>query len=51
MMMPDAFAPLDNAWGRRGWTVGTLVKLSVPELKSALEMAWRHAQPKPRRKK
>lgn len=49
MMMPDAFAPIDNAWGRQGWTVGTLAKLSTPELEAALEMAWRHAQP-PRRK-
>jgi hypothetical protein len=36
MMMPDAFAPLDNAWGR--------------QVKAALEMAWRHAQSKSRRK-
>jgi hypothetical protein len=43
---PDAFAPLDNAWGRRGWTCATLAALSEPELKAALEMAWRHAAPK-----
>ena len=29
----DAFAPIDNAWGRQGWTVGTLKALSVAELK------------------
>ena len=51
MMMPHAFAPLDNAWGRQGWTVGTPAKLTVPELKAVLEMAWRHAQPKPRGKR
>jgi hypothetical protein len=42
----DAFTPLDNAWGRRGWTHATLAALTEPELAAALEMAWRHAQPK-----
>ena len=42
----DAFAAIPNAWGRQGWTTGTLAKLSEPELRSALEMAWRHAQPR-----
>jgi hypothetical protein len=47
----DAFAPLANAWGARGWTCGTLAALSEPELAAALEMAWRHAGPaKPRRR-
>jgi hypothetical protein len=50
MMMPDAFAPLDNAWGRQGWTVCTLASVSSAELKAALEMAWRDAQSKSRRK-
>ena len=50
MMMPDVFAPLDNAWGRQGWTVCTLASVSSAELKAALEMAWRHAQSKSRRK-
>jgi len=39
----DAFAPLDNAWGRRGWTRATLAALSETELAAALETAWRHA--------
>ncbi len=43
---PDAFAALDNAWGRRGWTCATLAALSEAELRAALEMAWRHAAPK-----
>ena len=47
---PDAFAALDNAWGRRGWTCATLAALSEAELRAALEMAWRHAIPKPKRK-
>jgi hypothetical protein len=45
---PDAFAPLDNAWGRRGWTRATLAALNEAELRAALEMAWRHAAPKAR---
>jgi hypothetical protein len=48
---PDAFAALDNAWGRQGWTRATLAALSEPELRAALEMAWRHAAPKPKRKR
>lgn len=43
---PDAFQPVPNAWGKKGWTTGTLSKLSVTELKVALEMAWAHAQTK-----
>jgi hypothetical protein len=43
---PDAFAALDNAWGRRGWTCATLAALSDAELRAVLEMAWRHAGPK-----
>jgi hypothetical protein len=39
---PDGFAPIPNAWGRRGWTVATLAALSEAELAAALEMAWRH---------
>jgi hypothetical protein len=48
---PDAFAALDNAWGRRGWTCATLAALSEAELKAVLEMAWRHAAPKAKRKR
>jgi hypothetical protein len=49
---PDAFSALENAWGRRGWTCATLAALSEPELRAALEMAWRHgaAKPKPKRR-
>lgn len=45
---PDAFAPVGNAWGKQGWTTATLAALSGPELARALELAWRHALPKPR---
>ena len=43
---PDAFAQVPNAWGLQGWTTATLAALSVPELKDALTLAWRHALPK-----
>ena len=46
---PDAFKALDNAWGRRGWTRATLAALTEPELRAALEMAWRHGAAKPQR--
>ena len=49
MTAPDAFAPVPNAWGRKGATTATLARLSVAELKSALAMAYAHAQPKPPR--
>jgi hypothetical protein len=51
MMAPEAFAPVPNAWGRNGATTATLAKLSVAELKSALEMAWAHAVAKPPKRK
>lgn len=47
---PDAFAALDNAWGRRGWTRATLAALSEPELSAALEMAWRHGAAKAKKR-
>lgn len=49
MMLPEAFAPVPNAWGRQGWTTGTLSKLTTTDLKAALEMAWTHALQKQRR--
>jgi hypothetical protein len=49
MMQPDAFAPVPNAWGRQGWTTARLAKLTVADLRAALEMAWRHALPTKRR--
>jgi hypothetical protein len=45
---PGAFTPIDNAWGRKGWTTALLAALSEPELRAALETAWRHALPKPK---
>ena len=46
MMAPEAFAPVAGGWGKQGWTTATLSALSGPELKDALEAAWRHALPK-----
>lgn len=42
----DAFMPVPNAWGKQGWTTATLANLTEPELKSAIEMAWKHALPR-----
>ena len=47
---PEAFAALDNAWGRQGWTRATLAALSEPELGAALEMAWRHGSAKAKKR-
>jgi hypothetical protein len=47
---PDAFMPIANAWGRQGWTTAVLSKLTAPELREALQMAWRHALPSARSK-
>jgi len=49
LLAPDAFAPIANAWGRRGWTVATLAALSEDELRAALEMAFAHAKGKKRK--
>jgi hypothetical protein len=43
MLAPEAFAPVPNAWGKQGWTIVNLTKLSRAELKNALETAWGHA--------
>jgi hypothetical protein len=45
---PDAFALIDNAWGRQGWTTMTLANVDSRELRAALEIAWRHAVGKKR---
>ncbi len=50
-VMPEAFLPVANAWGQQGWTVGVLAKMKKDELAAALEMAWRHALPKPKKSK
>jgi len=42
--------PVPNKWGSQGWTTGTLSKLTTADLRAALEMAWHHAQGKPKGK-
>jgi YjbR len=42
MMLPDAFMPIPNAWGKQGWTTAILVKLKKQDLATALETAWKH---------
>lgn len=49
-VMPETFAPVPNAWGQRGWTVGILARLSGEELAAALEMARRRAGAPPRKR-
>jgi hypothetical protein len=51
LVAPDAFVPVPNAWGKQGWTTATLVRLTLPELTSALELAWGQALPKARRRR
>jgi hypothetical protein len=43
MLAPELFRPLDNAWGKQGWTELTLAPASEDDLRAALEMAWAHA--------
>ena len=49
MIAPEVFAPIPNAWGRRGATTGILAKLSNAELEDALRTAWTGAATKTRR--
>ncbi len=51
LLQPAAFAPVRNRWGAQGWTTVRLDAIGLPELRDALEEAWRHAQPRGRRKK
>jgi len=46
LLAAEAFAAVPNAWGQQGWTTVTLSKVTVAELRHALEVAWRHALPK-----
>jgi hypothetical protein len=42
---PKMFAPVESAWGRKGWTNLMLAKAGAKTAKSALWMAWRNAAP------
>ena len=50
-LAPEVFQPIDNAWGRQGWTTATLAAASDDDLRAALEMAYAHAVGKPKRKR
>jgi hypothetical protein len=41
---PEAFAPIPNAWGKKGSTTAILAELSIEELRAALEIAWARAK-------
>lgn len=43
MLAPEAFRPVDNAWGRQGWTTVVLASVDEADLRAALEMAHAHA--------
>jgi predicted DNA-binding protein (MmcQ/YjbR family) len=51
LLMPEALAPIANAWGKQGWTTATLSKLKAAELRDLLETAWRHALAKTKAKR
>jgi len=50
MLAPEALVPIDNGWGRQGWTTAVLERLSEDELRAALEMAHAHAVGKPKKR-
>ncbi len=50
LVSPDIYTPIPNAWGKQGWTTANLESMTQADLKFALETAWHHAQPKPRKK-
>lgn len=50
LVAPDVFTPVPNAWGKQGWTTANLAPMTAAALALALETAWRHAPPKPRKK-
>lgn len=43
---PALFAPVENAWGQKGWTNMILAKADTRTAKSALWMALRNAAPR-----
>jgi hypothetical protein len=40
------FVPAAGGWGKRGWTNIALAKAKIPEVRVALEFAWRNVAPK-----
>jgi hypothetical protein len=50
LLAPEAFRPVAGGWGRNGATTAILAALNGDELRAALEMAWRRAQPARRKR-
>ncbi|KQT51079.1 hypothetical protein ASG47_19245 [Devosia sp. Leaf420] len=42
-LAPDVFRPIDNGWGRQGWTAMDLAAATEADVQAALEMAYAHA--------
>lgn len=51
LMLPQAFAPVANKWGQQGWTTVTLDRIGVDDLRAAVEMAYAHAGPRPKKRR
>jgi hypothetical protein len=50
-LAPDVFVPVDNAWGRQGWTTARLTPATEADLRAALDMAHVHAVGKTKRRR
>ncbi|MHA6692355.1 MmcQ/YjbR family DNA-binding protein [Devosia sp. A449] len=48
-LAPEVFAPINNGWGRQGWTTANLAAATEADLSAALELAYSHAVGKPKR--
>jgi hypothetical protein len=46
----EAFAPIDNAWGRRGWTTAMLRCVDRAQFVEALRTAWQNSAEKAARR-
>lgn len=46
---PKVFVPANGAWGRAGATHVLLKRVRLTIVRAALNAAWRHRRPKPRR--
>lgn len=42
-LAPEVFRPIDNGWGRQGWTVMNLAAATEEDVQAGLEMAYAHA--------
>lgn len=43
---PAAFKPANGAWGKRGYTIVTLIEAKEDDVRHALTQAWRNTAPK-----